>query len=326
MLRILHGTSVDFIKFWKRTTIITLAFILPAVVLIAVEGFHYSVEFTGGTLLQVAFHTPPHPDDLRSVVEQAGVAGAEIQRFGTDTEYQIRAQDRAQVAEQAAGANRISDVISAALKAHFPESKVVRTETVGPKVGGQLRQQAALAVLFSFIITLAYLAWRFEWRFGLATIIATGHDLIATLAFIKYMNLEISLIVMAGILTMIGYSMNDTIIIFDRVRENLKLYRKMSFRDVLNRSINEVLPRTVLTHGTVAVCLVALILIAGEVIRPFAWVMLFGVVTGTFSSIYVASPILLYVERRWPRPTGTKTGVARTTSSSRERSTARETV
>src|ERR1041385_602212 len=178
--------------------------------------------------------------------------------------------------------------------------RVDRTEAVGPKVGGELRQQALLAILLSFFAVLAYLAYRFEWRFGVAAVVATAHDILATIGFIAVMHLEVSLVVVAGVLTMVGYSLNDTIIIFDRVREDLKKYPKDGFVQVLNRAINETLPRSILTHGTTIVTLLALAIFGGEVIRPFSLVMFFGVFTGTFSSIYIASPVLLYIETRWP--------------------------
>jgi preprotein translocase subunit SecF len=178
--------------------------------------------------------------------------------------------------------------------------EVARTEAVGPKVGGELRQKAFLAIFLSFFAVLAYLAYRFEWRFGLAAVIATAHDILATIAFIGVMRLEVSLTVVAAVLSMVGYSLNDTIIIFDRVRENLRKHKKMGFEDILNLSVNETLPRSILTHGTTLATLLALIIFAGEVIRPFALVMFFGVFTGTFSSIYIASPVLMAIERRWP--------------------------
>ncbi|HET7426409.1 MAG TPA: protein translocase subunit SecF, partial [Gemmatimonadales bacterium] len=141
---------------------------------------------------------------------------------------------------------------------------------------------------------------RFEWRFGLAAVLATAHDILATIAFIGILRLEVSLTVVAAVLSMVGYSLNDTIIIFDRVRENLKKHKKDSFEQILNRSINETLPRSVLTHGTTLSSLLALTIFGGEVIRPFALVMFFGVFTGTFSSIYIASPVLMAIEKRWP--------------------------
>jgi preprotein translocase subunit SecF len=200
--------------------------------------------------------------------------------------------------------------IKAALERKFGAGnvRVVREEIVGPRVGDELSRNAMIAILISLGITLVYLAIRFEWRFGVAAVIATGHDLLSTLAFLAIMRLEVSLTVIAALLTVIGYSLNDTIIIFDRVRENMKKARPEPLYDVLNRSINETLPRSVLTHVTVAAATLSLLLFAGEVIRPFSWIMLFGIVTGTFSSIYIAAPVLLWVEQRWPRSRGGKEG------------------
>ena len=174
----------------------------------------------------------------------------------------------------------------------------------GPKVGAELSRGALIAMLLGSLITLAYLAVRFEWRFGLAAVLSTGHDILVTLAFIKLFHFEVSLTVVAAILTLLGYSMNDTIIIFDRVRENIKKGRMDSFYDLLNRSVNETLPRSILTHATTLAATLALLIFAGEVIRPFAWVMFFGIFVATFSSIYVASPLLMWIENKWPRADG----------------------
>ena len=167
-------------------------------------------------------------------------------------------------------------------------------------MGRELQGKAFLAIFFSFVVTLIYLAIRFEWRFGLAAVLATFHDILTTIAFIRYLNLEVSLVVVGAVLTMVGYSLNDTIIIFDRVRENLHKYRRQNLYEILNLSINETLPRSVLTHGTTMATTLALVLLAGEVLRPFALVMTFAIFTGTFSSIYIAAPILMYIEKRWP--------------------------
>jgi preprotein translocase subunit SecF len=306
MFRILHDTQIDFIRLWKITTAVTLLFIIPGLILLAFSNYRYSIEFTGGTLMQVTFKEAPDVAKVRSTLDQAGIASAEIAQFGGPTEFVIRAQNPEQVAEQAQGAETVKQNISAALTKSFGENSftVSRAETVGPKVGSELRQKAALAIFISFFVTLAYLAYRFEWRFGLAAVVATSHDIIATLVFIRYLNLEISLIVIGGVLTMIGYSLNDTIVIFDRAREDLRKKRKESLKDTLNRAVNETLPRSVLTHATTAATLIALAFLGGPVIRPFALVMIFGVVTGTFSSIYVAPVILLWIERKWPRKAG----------------------
>ena len=311
MLRILHGTSIDFIRLWRITTAVTLAFILPGLALIGIRGYNYSIEFTGGTAMQVSFKTKPDVGDIRAAIDGAGIRGEEITQFGADTEFLVRVQDQRQVAEQERGAESVADRIDTALAKKYGKGtyRIERTEAVGPKVGGELRQKAFLAILGSFLVTLVYLAFRFEWRFGVAAVIATAHDIFATLAFIKYLNLEVSLVVVGGILTMIGYSLNDTIIIFDRVRENLRKKKREPLYDTLNKSVNETLPRSILTHATVFATLIGLTLLGGEVIRPFALVMVFGVVTGTFSSIYVASPILLWIEYKWPRAVGDTGGV-----------------
>jgi len=303
MFRILHGTHYDFIKFWKLAVWLTVGFIAIGLVIMAIRGPRYSIEFTGGTLMQVAFKQPPNPADLRSTMESGGIRGAEIQEYGNNREYTIRAQDKALVASQAAGAEGVSRDVERLLTSRFGAGAftILRTEAIGPKVGSELRRGAIYALLISFVITLIYLAFRFDWRFGAAAIIATAHDTVATIAFLVMMNIEVSLTVIAAILTVVGYSLNDTIIIFDRVRENLHRKRKETLYDTLNRSINETLPRTIMTNVTTLSATLALLIFGGEVIRPFAWIVSFGIFTGTFSSVYVAGPILLWIEKRWPR-------------------------
>jgi preprotein translocase subunit SecF len=301
MLRFFAHAKYDFIGVRRYAYAVTAALILPGLLFLLVQGLNYSIEFTGGTLVQVASQKTVDVADLRRGLDREGIHGAEIQNFGAPNEYVIRAR----VAKPGTDANdtqATAQAVSQALDRVLGAGtySVVRTEAVGPKVGGELRQKAFLAIFLSFFAVLAYLAYRFEWRFGLAAVIATAHDIVATLAFIAVMRLEVSLTVVAAVLSMVGYSLNDTIIIFDRVRENLKKHKKMGFADILNLSVNETLPRSILTHGTTLATLLALIVFAGEVIRPFALVMFFGVFTGTFSSIYIASPVLMAIERRWP--------------------------
>ncbi|HWE43985.1 MAG TPA: protein translocase subunit SecF [Gemmatimonadaceae bacterium] len=303
MLRIFHDTHYDFIRWWKTAVILTAIFVVAGIGSLAVKGINYSIDFTGGTLMQLEFKQPPDVADIRSAVERSGVNNPEVQQFGSDREFTVRAQDHRDVSAQGAGAESVAKQIENALVQRYgPDAFTVkRTEAVGPRVGSELRRGAAIALGISFLVTLIYLAIRFEWRFGVAAVIATGHDVLTTLAFLKLMHLEVSLTVIAAILTVLGYSLNDTIIIFDRVREDLKKKRNESLYDTLNRAINETLPRSVMTHATTLLATLALLLFAGEVIRPFAWVMVFGIVTGTFSSIYIAGPMLLWIERRWPR-------------------------
>lgn len=305
MFRILHNTKFDFVSQWRRAVITLVVFILPALVLIPVSGFNYSIEFTGGTQMQIRFNEPQQTADVRAALAASGHGDAEIATLGaaSENEFIIRAQGQRQIEQQAAANETVAQDIERALTETFGEGSftVLGSDIVSPRVGGELRQQAALAMLIAFGLTLIYLAWRFEWRFSVAAVLATIHDLVATLAFMKYMNIEISLFVVGSILTVIGYSMNDKVVVFDRVRENLKLFRKQPLRDLLNRSVNETLPRTVMTGSTTLASLLALLIFGGSVIRPFAWILTFGIVIGTFSSIYVASPLLLWIEKKYPR-------------------------
>ncbi len=303
MTRFFANANYDFIGVRRYAYGLTAAIILPGLLFLMIKGLNYSIEFTGGTLVQIQTNKVLEVARLRSDLDREGIHGSEIQNFGSANEFVVRAR----VAKPGTDANdtqATSQAVGQALDQVLGKGNytVLRTEAVGPKVGGELRQKAFLAILLSFFAVLAYLAYRFEWRFGLAAVIATAHDILATIAFIGVMRLEVSLTVVAAVLSMVGYSLNDTIIIFDRVRENLRKHKKEAFEDILNRSINETLPRSVLTHGTTLASLTALAIFGGEVIRPFALVMFFGVFTGTFSSIYIASPVLMAIEKRWPGP------------------------
>ena len=302
MLRLFANANYDFIK-WRRWAYgLTAAIILPGFLLFLVHGLNYSIEFTGGTQLQIQTVQPVGTAKLREALDAAGIRDADIQQFGSPNEYVVRAR-LAKGAVTAEGSTQsTAQAVNAALAAGLgaDQFKIVRTEAVGPKVGRELQGKAFLAIFFSFFVTLAYLAVRFEWRFGLAAVLATLHDILTTIAFIRYLNLEVSLVVVGAVLTMVGYSLNDTIIIFDRVRENLRKFRRQNLYEILNLSINETLPRSVLTHGTAMATTLALVVLAGEVLRPFALVMTFAIFTGTFSSVYIAAPLLMYIEKRWP--------------------------
>jgi preprotein translocase subunit SecF len=303
MLRLFSNAKYDFIGLRAYAYGLTALILIPGLMFLLLKGLNYSIEFTGGTLLQIESSKPVDVAQLREGLDREGIHGAEIQNFGAENEYVIRAR----VAKPGSDANdtqATAQAVGHALDNVLGSGSytVSRTEAVGPKVGGELRQKAFLAIFLSFFAVLAYLAYRFEWRFGLAAIVATAHDILATIAFVGVMRLEVSLTVVAAVLSMVGYSLNDTIIIFDRVRENLHKHKHESFEQILNRSVNETLPRSILTHGTTLATLLALTIFGGEVIRPFALVMFFGVFVGTFSSIYIASPVLMAIEKRWPGP------------------------
>jgi len=302
MIRLFANANYDFIKWRRYAYTLTALIIIPGLVLLAFKGLNYSIEFTGGTFIQVETAHPVQTAELRADLDAAGIHGADIQLFGSDTTYSIRARLGEGATSPGGGAEETAAAVGRALDAKLGHGnyKIAQYQAVGPKVGRELQGKALLAIFFSFFVTLAYLAYRFEWRFGLAAVLATFHDILTTIAFIKYLNLEVSLVVVGAVLTMVGYSLNDTIIIFDRVRENLRKFRRQNLYEILNLSINETLPRSILTHGTTMAATLALVIFGGEVIRPFALVMTFAIFTGTFSSIYIAAPVLLLIEKRWP--------------------------
>lgn len=300
-MRLFANANYDFIGNRRLALLISGVLILPGLIAMLFRGVNYSVEFTGGTLVQIETNAPVEVGLLRQQLDQAGVTGAEITEFGSDREFNIRARVAVEGSD-ADDTEATSAAVAQALDAAVgvDQYTIQRTEAVGPKVGGELRHKAVLAILLSFVAVLLYLWYRFEWRFGAAAVAATVHDIVAIIAFIGAFRIEVSLFVVAALLSTVGYSLNDTIVIFDRVRENLRKSKREDFIRILNRSINETLPRTVLTGGTSLGALAALVVFGGQVVRPFALVMSFGVIVGTYSSIFIASPILLAIERRWP--------------------------
>lgn len=303
-MRLFKDASYTFIE--KRRT----AYVVSAIVIgigVAGMGFNvaslgswqnYGVDFLGGSLVQVAFDQPTSDAELREAL--GGATAPPITQFGGEGtgEFVIRAPLNEDVS-----ITQVADDVEAQIRANLPDKTftVVRTELVGAKVGGELQQKALLAVLFSFLLTLVYLAFRFELRFGLAAVIATAHDILITLGFLAVFRVEIALPTVAAILTILGYSLNDTIVVFDRIRENMRMKgaRKRDPVDLVNQSINETLPRTVLTSGTTLAVLAALLILGGAVIRDFTVVLMLGVVIGTYSSIFVASPALIEIQKRW---------------------------
>ena len=314
MRRLFSNTTFDFIGVRRYAYIITAVIFLPGLLLLAVRGLNYSIEFTGGTLIQVSSRVPVDVGRLRGALDQSGVPGAEIQSFGGEGGYLVRARLHAE-AKDADNTDATVTAVRQGLDQALGAGNytVVRKEAVGPKVGGELRQRALLAIMVAFGAILIYLATRFEWRFGLASILATAHDVLGTVIFVSFLRLEVSLVVVGAVLSVLGLSLNETIIIFDRVRENERHRRYPDLKATLNRSINETLPRTVLTHGTTLATMLTLTIFGGEVIRPFALVMFFGVFTGVFSSMFIAPAVLMYIRHRWPLTGGAAPRASRTT-------------
>lgn len=296
-MRVFENADYPFLQWRKRAYVVSALLLIAGVAAMILNTartgswLNYGVDFSGGTLVQVDFNRPTTVEQIRAVNP-----GWEISRFGTEEEFIIRMPTfNQEVGADAAQAVRTS------LGERFPAGsfEVVRTEAVGPKVGAELQERALLAILFSLLLTLVYLAFRFQWRFGVAAVIATTHDILITLGFLALLQSEISVGTVAAFLTIVGYSLNDTIIVFDRIRENLaKPGGVRDYMQVLNRSINETLPRTMLTSGTTLVTLLSLFIFGGAVIRDFALVLILGIVIGTFSSIFVAAPALFELHKR----------------------------
>ncbi len=293
-MRLFKNANYQFLGLRRRAYLVSVALVAVGLLVLVVRGgYQFGVDFTGGTRIHMSFTQPTDAADIRAALETGNVGGAELQAFGGDGDYVIRVGSLTVESGEEALA-----VVGRALDAAFGAEawETEDSDAVGPKVGAELRTRALLAVLASFVLTLVYLAFRFEWRFGIAAVVATIHDILVTFGVLAVFNVEITLATVAAILTIIGYSLNDTIVVFDRVRENLKKRRKETYTSILDSSINETLPRTVLTSTSTLVTLIALFVLGGAVIRPFAGVLILGVLIGTYSSIFVASPVLQEIE------------------------------
>lgn len=275
---------------------------LSSFVLIAQKGLSYGIDFTGGTVIEIRTPDVPELSVIRTRLNTLGVGAVSIQEFGQPQDLLIRLPQQEGGAEAQKAA---IDSVRVSLDDLYVSSDVPvdyrRTEFVGPQVGQELKRQGLLAVLFSLAGILAYIWFRFEWQFGVAAIVALAHDSIATVGLFALTQMEFNLSTVAAILMIAGYSINDTVVVFDRIRENLRKYKKKPLSDLFDLSINQMLTRTLMTSLTTLLALVALYVFGGEVIRGFVYALIFGVIIGTYSSVFIASPTLLYFNiRRTP--------------------------
>ena len=289
------NTHIDFIGKKKYTIWISAVAILLSLGSIFLHGgLRYGVDFAGGLLIQIRFSKPVSISEIRSTMEAMGSKEANVQNFGGENEFLIRVEKTSEDVEE------VSKKIQASLQERFKDNafEIRRVEAVGPKVGKDLKTKALWAVGLSLVAILIYVAWRFKQvSYGLGGIVALFHDVIVTYGAISIFNLEYSLSILAVILTIIGFSINDTIVIFDRVRENIKKMRKENLETIMNVSINETLGRTILTSGTVMMVVLILFFFGGPVIHDFTTAMIVGLITGTYSTVYIASPVVLFWER-----------------------------
>lgn len=309
-MRLFQHANYPFMQWRRRAYIVTAVLLLAGIAgMVKNVGqygswLNYGVDFKGGTLVQLRFNTPVQAEQVRAAAEAAGHDDWEITNFGGANEFIVRMGAFHGSLTQTP-AQQVQQVLASRFQP--TQYSVVRTEAVGPKVGDELQVRALIAILLSFLITMMYLWVRFEWRFGLAAIAATAHDIFITLGILAILGNEVSLGTVAAFLTIVGYSLNDTIVVFDRIREALgKPRHGRGYLEILNQAINETLPRTVLTASGTLVTLVSLLLFGGPVIRDFALVLILGIFIGTFSSIFVASPVLYFISNRWPSKSKTQ--------------------
>lgn len=292
--RFFKETHIDFLGAKRYAFTFSAILALAGLLSIALHGgFRLGVDFRGGTLIQVRFTGAVQPEGVRNGLSGAGFAEAEIVALGEENEYIIRLPAYADPRE-------ITDQLGSAFAERLPDhpAEFRRVESVGPKVGAELSGKAAWAVLSALAGILIYVWFRFELHYAVGAVVALIHDVAIPLGIFSILDQEITMPVVAAFLTIIGYSLNDTIVIFDRVRENRKWLRQITQSELINRSLNETLPRTINTSLTTLLTVLSLYFVGGEVIRPFSFAMILGIVSGTYSTVYIASPVVIYLDGR----------------------------
>ena len=286
------ATNINFVGKMKIASGCSLFLIIIGIASVIWHGgLNLGIDFSGGTLMQIKFQKEPPTESLRNVFRSIGLENSTIQEFGTN-EIVVRTASLSSDLEGLS--RRIEDALSRAYGKGA--SEIQRVEVVGPKVGRDLRNKAIMALVFSWLGMLGYIAWRFEFRYAVGGILALIHDVTITVGIFSLLNKEFTLTIVAALLTIVGYSINDTIVIFDRIRENARKHIKQDLRDTINASINQTLSRTILTSFTVFIVVAILFFFGGAVIHDFAFVLLVGVVAGTYSTVFIASPIVLIWE------------------------------
>ena len=286
------GTKINFLKFRKMAAVFSLFLCVASVGLFAAKGLNFGIDFRGGILLEIRTPGAANMSKLRASLGGLGLGEVQLQEFGQPTDVLIR------IERQAGGEKAQLVAVEIAKKALGDEVNYRRTEFVGPKVGGELIEAGITAVLLALGAMLVYIWFRFEWQFGVGAVIAILHDVLLTIGIFSLLGLEFNLSTVAAILTIAGYSINDTVVVYDRVRENLRKFKQMPLTELLNLSINATLSRTLLTSVTTLIALLALYLFGGEVLRGFSFAMIWGVLVGTYSSIFIAVPLLVYMNLR----------------------------
>jgi preprotein translocase subunit SecF len=281
-------TSYPFMGTRKRWYVISAVLIIAALTSLGARGLNLGIDFTGGVVLELQFPKAADIEQVRATVEKAGFAHAAVQSFGSPRDVMVRLLPQA-----GEDTNKVAAGVLAAIKGYEPSVQLLRTEVVGPQVGAELANKGAMAVLFTFVGILIYVALRFQWKLGVGAIVAAMHDPVIILGFFSETQMTFDLPALAAILAVIGYSLNDTVVVFDRIRERFLSERKGTPAQVIDLAINETLSRTIMTHLTTMITIMSLLVFGGEVLRGFSVALAIGVVVGTYSSIYIASAIAL---------------------------------
>ncbi|MGI1663610.1 protein translocase subunit SecF [Palleronia sp. KMU-117] len=311
-------TNIDFFRFWKATFGISIVAMIVSLVLFLTMGLNFGIDFRGGTTIRTESTQAVNVGTYREAIAPLGLGDVSITEvfdptFGADRHVaMIRIQ--AQEGEESVSPAVVNSV-EVALQAVDPAISFTSVESVGPKVSGELIRTAVIAVIAAMGAILVYIWLRFEWQFAIGAVVALIHDVLLTIGIFSLLQIRFDLATIAALLTIVGYSINDTVVIFDRLRENLIKYKKMALRDVMNLSVNETLSRTLMTSGTTLLALIALLILGGDVIRGFVFAITWGVVVGTYSSVYVAKNVVLMLgtKRDWSKPdagAGTQFGKA----------------
>ena len=289
-----HNSKFDFIgtRWWGFG--ISIAFTLISFFMLATHGLNWGIDFTGGVLIELRTNTPADLAKMRSTLDGKGLGEISLQNFGDANNVMIRIQATG-TQEEGPLVEKVKTLLGSAVSGAIDYRNI---EFVGPTVGQELIRSGVLATVFACLAIMAYVWFRFEWQFGVGTLLALAHDTIMVIGFYALTRFDFGLNAVAAILTIIGYSMNDSVVIYDRIRENMRRYKKMPFADLLNKSMNETLARTILTSSTTLLAALALALFGGDVIRGFSWSLVFGIVVGTYSSIYISAPTLIYLRIR----------------------------
>ncbi len=281
--------NINFVSKFKKANIVSIIFFILSLIFIIFKGLNYGIDFKGGTLIELRTSTSVETSSIRDSLKSMNLGDVNVKNFGKDGDYLIKVEQKN--INNSDLIPKIKENLSRNLNS---EVDFRRVENVGPKVSAELLESSVLAISLALAAMLFYIWIRFEWQFSVGSIIALFHDIVITLGIFSVLSLEINLSIIAAVLTIVGYSMNDTVVIYDRIRENLFKYTKISISDITNISINETLARTIITSITTLLALVSIYVLGGEILKGFSFAMILGVLIGTYSSIFVASPILKF--------------------------------